>query len=134
MKTEDIYFVNNLFDDINKKDLKISCGNVIQDMSIDQNESLFEDLPEELPSKKTKINFNHYRLKRNECLEMAAKRIKKNIKSKDKQKLKNQIKKIKNNFKKQVTKKHDLETIDYNNDINLHDVQIVDYNITTRHI
>ena len=43
-------------------------------------------------------------------------------------------KKIKNNFKKQVTKKHDLETIDYNNDINLHDVQIVDYNITTRHI
>ena len=103
-ETEDIYFVNNLFDDTNKKDLKISCGNVIQDMSIDQNESLFEDLPEELPSKKTKINFNHYRLKRNECLEMAAKRIKKNIKSKDKQKLKNQIKKIKNNFKKQVTK------------------------------
>ena len=48
-ETEDIYFVNNLFDDTNKKDLKISCGNVIQDMSIDQNESLFEDLPEELP-------------------------------------------------------------------------------------
>ena len=93
-ETEDIYFVNNLFDDTNKKDLKISCGNVIQDMSIDQNESLFEDLPEELPSKKTKINFNHYRLKQNECLEMAAKRIKKISKAKT-----NKSSKIKKNKK-----------------------------------
>ena len=65
-----------MFDHTNKKDIKIISDNVLQDTNIDQNEVLFEDLSEELPSKNTKISFNHYRLKRNECLEMAAKTIK----------------------------------------------------------
>ena len=65
-----------MFDHTNKKDIKIISDDVLQDTNIDQNEVLFEDLSEELPSKNTKISFNHYRLKRNECLEMAAKTIK----------------------------------------------------------
>ena len=65
-----------MFDHTNKKDIKIISDNVLPDTNIDQNEVLFEDLSEELPSKNTKISFNHYRLKRNECLEMAAKTIK----------------------------------------------------------
>ena len=86
-ETEDIYFDDNLFDGNDKKDIKIISDNVLQYTNIDQNGVLFEDLPEELPSKNSKIGFNPYRVKPNERLEMAAKRIKKNIKGK--QKLKN---------------------------------------------
>ena len=48
---------------------------ILQDINIDQNEVLFEDLPEELPSKNTKISFNPNSLKQNKRLEMAVKRI-----------------------------------------------------------
>ena len=62
-ETEDIYFNENLFDDTDKKDIKIISEDILQETNIDQNEVLFEDFPEELPSRNTTIGFNPYRLK-----------------------------------------------------------------------
>ena len=77
-----------MFDGINKKDIKIFSDDVLQDKNIDQNEVLFEDLPEELASNNTKIGFNFHSLKQNERLEMAAKRIKKISKANKNSKIK----------------------------------------------
>ena len=77
-----------MFDNINEKDIKIFSDDVLQDKNIDQNEVLFEDLPEELASNNTKIGFNLHKLKQNEHLEMAAKRIKKISKANKNSKIK----------------------------------------------
>ena len=50
MKTEDTFIDDNLFDDTDQKEIKVS-EHVLQDVNIDQNEPLFVDLPEEWPDK-----------------------------------------------------------------------------------
>ena len=50
MKTEDTFIDDNLFDDTDQKEIKVS-EHVLQNVNIDQNEPLFVDLPEEWPDK-----------------------------------------------------------------------------------
>ena len=77
METGDIFIDDNLFDDTNQKDIKKISEDVVQNTNLDQNEAFFVDLLKEQPEK-VKITTKKIPPK------MAANRIKKNIKGKDK--------------------------------------------------
>ena len=51
METEDIFIDNNLFDDTHQKEIKKTSEDVLQDTKLDQDKTLFVDLPEEWPEK-----------------------------------------------------------------------------------
>ena len=83
MKTEDIFIDDNLFDDTDQKDIKEISEDVLQDTSLDQNEVLFVDLPEEWPEK---VKVIPQKITPNASLERAGNKLKKNIEGKDKRK------------------------------------------------
>ena len=83
METEDIFIDGNLFDDTDQKDIKKISEDVLQDTSLDQNEVLFVDLPEEWPEK---VKIIPSKITPNASLERAGNKLKKNIEGKDKRK------------------------------------------------
>ena len=90
MEREEIFIDDKLFDDIDQKEIKAISEDVLQDTNLDQDEALFVDLPEEWPEK---VKTSLQKITPNARLEMAANRIKKNIKDKDK---------LKGDWKKQI--------------------------------
>ena len=132
VETEDIFVDENLLDDTDQKEIKKISEDVLQDTNLDQDEALFVDLPEEWPEK---VKITAKKITSNARLEMVANRIKKRY-QRQKQ-IKGRLKKANKKTTEWLKKvgyleTDDLETVDYNNDINLDDVQTADYNNDTQ--